>query len=492
MLRRFLPPEFQQMDKPCARITKALYGLPASGFDFDEFKHRAFLSDDWKPLLDFSSLYTKILPSGEQLYLGVYVDDLYMIGSKSGCKTAFESLKKHFSFGEVLIDAKRSKFVGIHREFHDDHTIDHMIPYLRTLIDEYKSVCDINGPLRSHFIPFSTESANTPDALEVSEMLQSNPAYDPHHFVAALLFVARCVRPDISFAVSFLGRAVSRWSKMHDRALKQLICYLNTTVDLVLKLPARNSFNPSQCYLEVFSDADHAGDLQTSRSTSGFVTYLVDKRDPNRRFLLDWSCKLQEGTALSTPDAELTALQRAVTRSALPLQILIESFFQFEVPLYFHCDNSAGISAVSNGASAALRYLKKTQRVSIPFLHQVFGTAANQLNYVDTGSNVADLFTKFLSTSQHQLFCGMLNLVSFSSVFGSVFGENALKVLAPFNRGSFRPSHSTDVPYVFDSLEPWSHHGSTSRHKELKQLNILFVKCQLQILKEVVRKYSTP
>ncbi|GKF95018.1 hypothetical protein Tco_0284718, partial [Tanacetum coccineum] len=53
--------------------------------------------------------------------------------------------------------------------------------------------------------------------------------------------------------------------------------------------------------LTAFSDADHAGCIDTSKSTSGGIQFLGDK-------LVSWMSKKQDCTAMSSVEAEYMAL----------------------------------------------------------------------------------------------------------------------------------------------------------------------------------------
>ncbi len=54
--------------------------------------------------------------------------------------------------------------------------------------------------------------------------------------IGSLLWVFRCARPDVSFAVAFLARfaAPGRWSVVADRYLERVIAYLACPRDYVL------------------------------------------------------------------------------------------------------------------------------------------------------------------------------------------------------------------------------------------------------------------
>ena len=416
--KEFQTEEMKKMANPYVRVTKAMYGLPSAGFDFARYTESKLVGDlGYSKVAGFPSMYVKKV-HGKVIILGVYVDDLYMTGDLKICRHEMDKIGKVFTLGSVN-DSQNLKFVGIERVTKNAKRADHMCPYVIRLIAEYKQILGIgvNQPLRPHRTPGpGPESAKTPGHNEPSTLLRDNLKYDPLSLIAGLLYLARCARPDISFGVNFLARAVHRWSAMHDRYLRQLFCYLETTFDYVLELPPAN-FHPGHIVVRTLSDADFAGDLNTSKSTSGFCTFLEDTISSSR-LLIDWGAKLQSSVAASTPDSELAAVHRSTLRSSLPTQMLVESFYQYECPLSHLCDNKPCLHTIENGASEALRYLAKTQRVSIPLLHQIFSTDSNDIDFVDTESNFSDIFTKFLGSEKHHRFLDQLGLRKYSAVFG--------------------------------------------------------------------------
>ena len=81
--------------------------------------------------------------------------------------------------------------------------------------------------------------------------------------VESLLYAQTCTRPDISFAVSMLGRYQSNPSMIHWKATKKVMRYLQGTKEHMI------TYRKSD-HLEVikYSDLDFAGCLDTRRSTS--------------------------------------------------------------------------------------------------------------------------------------------------------------------------------------------------------------------------------
>ena len=86
--------------------------------------------------------------------------------------------------------------------------------------------------------------------------------------IGELLYLAVCTRPDVSFAVSYLARAVHKPSGRHALLLKRVLRYLSGTVHLYIKYCVAEEGND---VLEAYSDADWAGCRDTRKSSSGFL-----------------------------------------------------------------------------------------------------------------------------------------------------------------------------------------------------------------------------
>nr|GEW74802.1 retrovirus-related Pol polyprotein from transposon TNT 1-94 [Tanacetum cinerariifolium] len=103
-------------------------------------------------------------------------------------------------------------------------------------------------------------------------------------------------RPDIVQAVCYCARYQSRPTKKHIKEVKRIFQYLRGTIDTGLWYPKDSSFE-----LTAFSDADHAGCIDTRKSTSGGIQFLGDK-------LVSWMSKKQDCIAMSLAEAKYVTL----------------------------------------------------------------------------------------------------------------------------------------------------------------------------------------
>ena len=86
------------------------------------------------------------------------------------------------------------------------------------------------------------------------------------------MWIMRCARPDLAFAVSFVSRFLTRRSFAADGLLSRVLTYLDSTADL----RSVSGVRPGDALRPVsFVDADPGGCPLSSRSTTGKCLFLV-------------------------------------------------------------------------------------------------------------------------------------------------------------------------------------------------------------------------
>jgi len=146
--------------------------------------------------------------------------------------------------------------------------------------------------------------------------------------------------------------------------------------------------NPSHLHPLGYSDSDWASDLETRRSTTGYVYMMAGGA-------VSWKTKLQPTVALSSADAEYMALASSA-QEAIYLRILCRDFHitADNNPTVLYADNTAAISMANNPTmSPANKHIELRHH----FIREQVLRNNIQLVYTRTEDNSADLFTKNLS-----------------------------------------------------------------------------------------------
>nr|GFA06280.1 hypothetical protein [Tanacetum cinerariifolium] len=121
------------------------------------------------------------------------------------------------------------------------------------------------------------QSIGTPMATKpkLDADLSGNPVdqTDYHSKIGSLMYLTSS-RPDIVQAVCLCARYQSRPTEKYLKEVKRIFRYLRGTVHMGLWYPKGSSFE-----LTAFSDVDHAGCIDSRKSTSGGIQFLGDKTE---------------------------------------------------------------------------------------------------------------------------------------------------------------------------------------------------------------------
>ncbi|GJQ98067.1 retrovirus-related pol polyprotein from transposon TNT 1-94 [Tanacetum coccineum] len=117
----------------------------------------------------------------------------------------------------------------------------------------------------------SCDSIGTPMATKHLDVDSSGTLVNQmkyHSMVGALMYLTAS-RPDIVHATCYCARYQALPTEKHLTAVKQIFRYLKNTIDIGLWYPKDTSFE-----LTAFSDSDHAGSLDSRKTTSGGIQFL--------------------------------------------------------------------------------------------------------------------------------------------------------------------------------------------------------------------------
>jgi hypothetical protein len=206
--------------------------------------------------------------------------------------------------------------------------------------------------------------------------------------VGKLMFLAVATRPDIAYSVGALTRFMSNPTLVHWQAAKGIVRYLAGTADKGI------TFRGSKQELDGYCDADYAGDLDTRRSTTGYVFTLNGG-------VISWSSKKQPTVAVSTTEAEYMAAAAAV-KEGLWLRKLLTSLGLKGDVIHINCDNQSAIKLLKNPIFSA-----RSKHIDIMhhFARERVLRREVAFHYISTQKMLADVMTKALPQSKHEECC---------------------------------------------------------------------------------------
>jgi hypothetical protein len=228
---------------------------------------------------------------GNVLLVGVYVDDLVITGTKVAEVAAFkEEMKATFQMSDL---GPLSFYLGIEVHQDDSGITLRQTAYAKRVV-ELAGLTDCNPALTpmEERLKLSRDSrAEEVDATQYRRL------------VGSLRYLAH-TRPDLAFSVGYVSRFMQRPTTEHQQAVKRIIRYVAGTLDHGLYYPRC----PGAAHFVGYSDSDHAGDIDTSKSTSGTLFFLG-------KCLVSWQSVKQQVVALSSCEAEYIVASTASTQA---------------------------------------------------------------------------------------------------------------------------------------------------------------------------------
>lgn len=368
------------------KLNKTLYGLKQSSRCwFERFDHTlkdiGFKNSGVDPclyILDKNSV-------DKNVYIVLYVDDLII------CTKDIHSLKlykncllKEFS----MTDLQEIKlFLGIKVERCEGKlTLDQSL-YLNGVLSKF-SMSDCN-PSKSPF----------PSKLDYNA-LNSDTHYDApcRNVIGCLMYAMLCTRPDICAAIGILSRYQSKNNEELWKCLKHLLRYIKGTVNLKLTYVKCD-------YKQLvvgYADSDWGGDVIDRKSTTGHVFKVFDN------CAISWNTRKQNTVAASSTEAEYMALFEAV-REAIWLKSLLHSIsIPIKHPIIIYEDNNSCISIANNPTNH-----KRSKHIDIKyhFTREQIANKVIKLEYISTGDQLADIFTKMVHAAKFLELRHKLNLI---------------------------------------------------------------------------------
>ncbi|GKC81605.1 ribonuclease H-like domain-containing protein [Tanacetum coccineum] len=232
----------------------------------------------------------------------------------------------------------------------------------------------LNGPLKEEVYVSQPDGFVDPDhpekvyrlrkALYGLEQAPRAWTLDPPIPTRSLMYL-KSSKPDLVQAVCYSARYQARLTEKHLKEVKRMFRYLKGTINMGLYL------KDSGFELTAFLDADHAGCIDTHKSTSQGIQFLE-----------------AEYVALSVSCAQVMWMR---------IQLKDYSFNYNKIPLYY--DSQSAISILCNPVQ---HFRTKHIHTRYHFIYEQVERGIIELYFVITEYQLADMFAKALPEDRFQ------------------------------------------------------------------------------------------
>lgn len=348
-------------------LKRSIYGLKQSARVWNRHVDAVFRKLGFKPSSADPCLYVR-KRGNTYTYVLIYVDDMLVV-----CKTEEEfngihqALRQHFdvtSLGDVR------HFLGIEIERDGNGFVLNQGRYILKLAERFglENAKPTKVPLDPGYLQQKEE--------EKEHRLPNNAQY--LSLIGGLLYVAVQTRPDIAVSVSILAQKSSCPTQLDWHEAKRILRYLKTTFDHKLYLGS------TEAGLEMFADADWAGNHRDRKSNSGYLIRLGGG-------VISWASRKQTCVALSSTEAELVALTEACQELSWLKKLMVDLGEDVTSPIPTYEDNQSCIRLVENG-----KIEKRSKHIATKYFYVRDLQEQQQiiLKYCPTEFMLADILTK--------------------------------------------------------------------------------------------------
>ena len=356
------------------RLKKALYGLKQAPRAWYFKLHSCLLSLGFIESDYEQSLYLK-RSNTNILIVGVYVDDLIIIGSSSVVIEDFKAeMTREFDMSNL---GSLSSNLGIEVKQGKSYIFLSQTTYAHKLLQHAK-LEDCNAaitPLEAR-AQFTHEAGKSTVNSTTYCSLIGNLRYLTH------------TRPDLLFSVGILSRHMENPTQEHYNGVKRILRYIKGTKDYGLFYKKGDLKGE----LIGYSDSDFAGDCNDWKSTSGHIFFFGG-------MAVSWSYQKQSIVALSSCEAEYIAATSATCQAVWMNRLIGELMSNEATKVKLLVDNQSAITLSKNPV-----HHNRTKHIDTRyhFIRQCVEDRKIEIAFVRTEDQLADMFTKALGRQKFQ------------------------------------------------------------------------------------------
>lgn len=371
-------------------LKQALYGLKQAGFLWNKELDKLLKKLNFQPISEDPCIYTRQNNNGSTEFLIIYVDDALIAAANAQIVEDIKiQMANEFKLKEL---GQPTKFLGCHLQMEEDTILLTQDPYRRSILIEAGTEFTKTMP-----IPMNPAYRLNTDKDKDKEGIGNEAKEDYLHLLGQLNWLSIKTRPDITFAVSRLQRKTSNPTQQDQRAVKDLLRYLNQNQYYI-----RLGKDPKQAQPIVYCDAAHQ-DHPDGKSTEAYIIMFGGAP-------IAWSSKKQTLVAPSSTMAEFLALDQATKEALWIKKILLQLNWLKDPkqPIEIRTDSANAIK-IANGHSGYYPTTKWLDNRYF-FVREAINNGDIVLSHIDGTENPADGLTKPLNKTTFRKFRDLIGL----------------------------------------------------------------------------------
>lgn len=370
-------------DRMVCKLLKALYGLRQAGYCWNQDIHQFLISLKFTRSDLDPCLYLLKGRSAEAI-ITLYVDDLIIATTD---QELLDCILRDFANRYTIKVTDLSVYLSQRIRWAEDKVMIDQKSYTERLLRE----CNLHEANRSTNPNIRPANMKQGPGSEVG--LTRDQASECRRRVGELLWLQRTVRPDISFPLLRVCSMMQAPNSFTMMGVKKILRFLRGTVDKGLSIHSGGE-------LVGYVDSDWAGDTADRKSVSGLV--IGFQRSDGLFSPIVWKSKKQSCVATSSCEAEYVACSVICREVSFIRQLLMEIGWMRsdEGPTKIYCDNRAAVTIANDEVKSA----RRSRYIDIRYHYARWCVREGRVTFewIDSASNLADLFTKSLKADVFQ------------------------------------------------------------------------------------------
>ena len=368
------------------QLLRPLYGLKQSGREWYLEACRGLKTLGFSPCYSDPSVFTN---KDKSLLLGLYVDDILILGASSQAIDAvIQGIQEIWEIKD-LGDVSLILGLKVERDRAQGTLTISQSHYIQDLISKFRlqDAKPISTPVGDR----NTLITGTPNEPQADQALYQQA-------IGSLMWVAKGTRPDIMYAVGQLSQHCSSPTVRHWNSVLRVLRYLKGTIEYSIQYgpetkQPQGTMGPR---LQGYCDADYAGDLVDRKSVTGHL-FMLNKGP------ISWTSTKQRCVATSTTHSEYIALSEACKQGewlrALLRELQRTELLGENLATSIFSDNQACIALAKDPVANS-----RTKHIDVRYhyIRELVVEGKTAIDYCPTVDMTADILTKPLTLQGFQ------------------------------------------------------------------------------------------